>query len=312
MSVVDPSARRPSRSPECEPPSSNADALTVKFWGVRGEVPTPGSDMLQYGGNTACVELRVGQQRLIFDGGTGLRVLGKSLLQEMPVQAHLFFTHTHWDRIQGFPFFQPAYLEGNCFEIYGAVAQNGASIKQRLSDQMLRPNFPVPLQMMRSELRFHDISPGQVLPIQKDIQVESLFINRATGALGYRTTWKDCAIVYATDIELESDHFEQGLRFLAQDADLLIFDVAGSDYAILPQEFGENRIADGVIKKQLKLWERGIQIALAARVKQIILFHYSPADDDTVLLQTETYVQSQFANVQLAREGMELTLGAAS
>lgn len=314
MSAVDPSDRpdrHTSRSPEREPPSSSADTLTVKFWGVRGEVPTPGSDTLRFGGNTACVELRVGQQRLIFDGGTGLRVLGKAMLQEMPVQAHLFFTHTHWDRIQGFPFFQPAYVEGNCFEIYGAVAQNGASIKQRLSDQMLRPNFPVPLQMMRSELRFHDISPGQVLPLHQDIQVESLFINPATGALGYRITWKERAIVYATDIELYSEHFEQGLRFLAQEADLLIFDVASSDYAALPQEFEENRVPDGLIKSQIKLWERGIQIATAARVKQIVLFHYSPAYDDAVLGQIETYIQSQFPNVQLAQEGMVLTLSGA-
>lgn len=262
--------------------------------------------MVQYGGNTACVELRVGQQRLIFDGGTGLRVLGKHLLQEMPVQAHLFFTHSHWDRIQGFPFFQPAYVEGNCFEIYGAVAQNGASIKQRLSDQMLRPNFPVPLQMMRSELRFHDILPGQVIPIEEEIQVESLFINRPTSGLGYRVTWKGYTVVYATDVE--SEHFDQGLQYLAQEADLLIFDVADSGYATLSQQAIENSFPDGLIKQQVKIWHAGIQTAIAAQVKQILLFHYDPAYDDSALSQIEAHTQARFPNVRLAQEGMVLKI----
>ncbi|MEP0912009.1 MBL fold metallo-hydrolase [Leptolyngbya sp. GB1-A1] len=308
MSVVDPSDRRTLQPLDSKQPSS-AEALTVRFWGVRGEVPTPGNDMVGYGGNTACVELRVGQERLIFDGGTGLRVLGKQILQEMPVRAHLFFTHTHWDRIQGFPFFQPAYLEGNGFEIYGAVAQNGASIKQRLSDQMLRPNFSIPLQMMRSELRFHDISPGQVISIDKEIQVESLFINRSTGGLGYRVTWRGRTVVYATDIEPDCEHIEQSLQYLAQEADLLIFDVAGSDCTTLPQQTPENRFADRLDEQQIKLWTAGIQVAIAVQVKQVVLFHYDPGHDDSVLAQIEASIQAQFPDVQLAREGMVLIIG---
>ncbi|HEY9662438.1 MAG TPA: MBL fold metallo-hydrolase, partial [Allocoleopsis sp.] len=153
--------------------SASAHEFTVRFWGVRGSIPTPGIETVRYGGNTACVEIQVAGKRLIFDGGTGLRVLGKHMMAEMPVEAHLFFTHTHWDRIQGFPFFVPAFIEGNSFDIYGAMGQNGASIKQRLGDQMLRPHFPVPLQMMRSTLRFHDIAPGSVITLD-DVVVETL------------------------------------------------------------------------------------------------------------------------------------------
>lgn len=307
MSVVDPSDRRTPQPFDIEQ-SSSAELLTVRFWGVRGEVPTPGSDMAGYGGNTACVELRAGEERLVFDGGTGLRVLGKQLLQEMPVQAHLFFTHTHWDRIQGFPFFQPAYVEGNCFKIYGAVAQNGASIKQRLSDQMLRPNFPIPLQMMRSELRFQDISPGQVISINPETWVESLFINRSTGGLGYRVTWKGRAVVYATDFEANSEHFEQSLQYLAQEADLLIFDVAGSDAFVFPQPLAADGLSDRLVKRQLKFWTTGIEVAIAAQVKQIVLFHHDPNHDDAVLAQVEAHLQTQFPTVHFAREGLVLTV----
>lgn len=84
--------------------SVKQNQFTVQFWGVRGSIASPGAETVRYGGNTPCVEMRVGGHRLIFDGGTGLRVLGQSLLSQMPVEAHMFFTHTHWDHIQGFPF----------------------------------------------------------------------------------------------------------------------------------------------------------------------------------------------------------------
>ena len=92
--------------------SSMNDKFTVHFWGVRGSIACPGPETVRYGGNTPCVEMRVGRERLIFDGGTGLRVLGQNLLSQMPVEASLFFTHTHWDHIQGFPFFYPRLYSG--------------------------------------------------------------------------------------------------------------------------------------------------------------------------------------------------------
>ena len=139
--------------------------FTVIFWGVRGSIACPGTETVRYGGNTPCVEMRVGGHRLIFDGGTGLRVLGQSLLSQTPVNAHMLFTHTHWDHIQGFPFFAPAFVKNNRFHIYGPISPNGATIQQRLNDQMLNPNFPVPLQIMGAELKFFDLEIGQSIKI---------------------------------------------------------------------------------------------------------------------------------------------------
>jgi phosphoribosyl 1,2-cyclic phosphodiesterase len=137
----------------------------VRFWGVRGSIACPGPHTVRYGGNTSCVEMLVGGQRIIFDGGTGLRELGVSLLAEMPLEANLFFTHSHWDHIQGFPFFVPAFVKGNRFNIYGAIAPNGSTIEQRLNDQMLHPNFPVPLQIMGADLKFRDIEIGETVTL---------------------------------------------------------------------------------------------------------------------------------------------------
>lgn len=277
---------------------SSAIGFTVQFWGVRGSVPTPGSDTVRYGGNTACVEVCVGGNRLIFDGGTGLRVLGKHLIhQEKTVEAHLFFTHTHWDRIQGFPFFIPAFSEGNRFEIYGATAPNGASIKQCLTDQMLRPNFFTPLQRMRADLEFHNIVAGDIITLQNDVVVEALSLNPHTSALGFRVSWQGHSFVYATDTDNTRSSVDQNLLYLAQKSDLLIYDGTYADTTYHDLN-GSATIS----------WESGIELAKEAGVREMILFHHNPAHDDDFLDHLEMEIRQRFPKVRLAREGMILQL----
>jgi phosphoribosyl 1,2-cyclic phosphodiesterase len=276
----------------------SACGFTVKFWGVRGSIPTPGLETVRYGGNTACVELQVGGKRIIFDGGTGLRVLGKHLRQEMPVEAHIFFTHSHWDRIQGFPFFTPAFIPGNLFHIYGAMGANGASIKQRLCDQMLRPNFPVPLQVMRSDLKFRDIAPGSVITLD-DVMIETVSLNRPNGALGYRVTWNGYSVVYATDTE-NGEQPDQSLLYLAHQADALIYDASYINPALYDP--------DEAASQHSIIWGSGIELAIAAKVKRIILFHHDPAYDDDFLDQAQAEIKARFPNVELAREGLTLNI----
>jgi phosphoribosyl 1,2-cyclic phosphodiesterase len=276
--------------------TSSSGEFKIRFWGVRGGVPTPGIETLRYGGNTSCVEIQVAGQRLIFDGGTGLRVLGQQMLQEQPVQAHLFFTHTYWDRIQGFPFFKPAFLSGNQFNIYGAIGQNGASIKQRLSDQMLRPHFPVPLQKMQAALKFHDIAPGTVLHLD-DVEIETMVLHRSNNALGFRITWNGQSVVYATEAEYSQKGPDQALLYLANQADLLIYDIAQHDCLEL-----DSRLAGRLI------WQPGIEVAVMAGVQKILLSHHDPAHEDDFLDQVEAEAQTAFPQVHLAREGMVLSL----
>lgn len=282
---------------------SSPREFTVRFWGVRGSIPTPGIETVRYGGNTACVEMEVGGKRLIFDGGTGLRVLGKQMLQELPVKGHIFFTHTHWDRIQGFPFFMPAFIEGNQFDIYGAVGQNGASIKQRLSDQMLRPNFPIPLKMMQADLRFHDIAPGSVITLD-DVVIETVALHRSNQALGYRITWNGYSVAYATDTEHLLNPIDPGLLYLAHQADLLIYDAAYTEHSYYHSSYN----AEAAVGQPTAAWKAGIEVALAAEVKQTVMFHHDPGHEDDFLDQVEAEVQAAFPNVRLAREGMVLSV----
>lgn len=272
--------------------------LTVQFWGVRGSIPVPGPATVRYGGNTPCVEVQAGDWRLVFDGGTGLRVLGQTLKLQAPLELHLFFSHSHWDHIQGFPFFAPAYQAGNCLHIYGPATHTGYSIKQSLSNQMLDPNFPVPLQRMQADLHFHDLLAGDVLTIG-DVTVETGSLNHPNYALGYRVTWQGKTVVYASDTEHYPDRLDRSVVHLARHADVLIYDANYTDGEYHNPE--QPRCGWGH-----STWQAGVQVAQAAQVRQLVLFHHDPNHDDDFLDQVETQVRQVFANSLLAREGMVL------
>lgn len=270
----------------------------VQFWGVRGQISTPGKETIRYGGNTSCVEMRVGKKRLIFDGGSGLRVLGNNLLSQMPIEAYVFFSQCHWDSIQGFPFFTPAFIPGNCFHIYGASASNGASMEQRLTRQMLHPNFPVPLQVMRSELKFHNLNSGNEIVLD-DVTVETISLNYPHRAMGYRVSWQGHSAVYAIDRSPYPEQIDQNLLHLARQADLLILDA--------PNIFStDDVLKSSPLNWQDDLWQTGVTTAKAAGVKRIVMTRYHPDQDDDLLDRVEEQVQSVFPNDLLAREGMIL------
>ena len=297
LPTIDPENKQPALATDTE--FQKEGQVLVKFWGVRGSVPTPAVANQRYGGNTACVEVLIGDQRLIFDGGTGLVALGQHL-QEIsqetgtPIEANLLFTHTHWDRIQGFPFFQPAFVPGNRFSVYGGIALNGASIKHCLTDQMLQPHFSMPLQNMQADLSFHTLLEQDSFQID-DILVEALLINAKTGAMGYRLTWQDIVIVYATDtlVEQTSPDF---LSFIDQ-ADLLIHDGTYCDLSYLHAVENKDQLA-------LQPWQTGITLTEKANVKQLALLHHSPVQNDIVLDQLQIDIQSRHPNTTIAYEGL--------
>jgi phosphoribosyl 1,2-cyclic phosphodiesterase len=279
----------------------HSSEFEVQFWGVRGSVATPGSSTVRYGGNTSCVEVRAGGKRIIFDGGTGLRVLGQAMLQQSPLEAHVFFSHSHWDHIQGFPFFRPAFVPGNSFHIYGGVAPNGATMQQRLSDQMLHPNFPVPMQIMKSDLQFHDIAPREVIDLGNGVTVEAGSMNHPNTALGYRVSWRGHSIVYATDTEHYPDRLDANLLHLCRDADILIYDACYTDEEY--HDPGASKLGWGH-----STWQEALKLTTAARVKQTVMFHHDPDHDDTFLETVERQIQAVYPSSMMAREGMILAV----
>ncbi|MDZ8024027.1 MAG: MBL fold metallo-hydrolase [Nostoc sp. DedQUE11] len=278
--------------------SSPAGQFLVKFWGVRGLIPTPSDNTSRYGGNTPCVEMHVAGKRLIFDGGTGLRILGKTWQEvQEPLEAHLFFTNSQSNRIQGFPFFAPAFIPENCFHLYGTAASNSASIKQCLYDQMLQPHFPYPLQLMQSELQFYNLTPESDVKLD-DVIITTALINQTQRSVGYRVTWQEYSVAYVTDLHQNAEQVEREriLQFV-EGVDLLI---ANATY--IPPTSHDHDSAD-------LLWQVAVNVALSAGVGRLVISHHHPDDHDDFLDKVQADVKSAFPEALLAHEGLVLVVG---
>lgn len=288
-------------SPQPNYSSFNPDDFVVQFWGVRGSIPTPGKSTIRYGGNTSCLEMRVAGKRLIFDGGTGLRLLGDALMAEMPLEAYMFFTHYHWDHIQGFPLFTPAFLPGNCFHIYGAIPPEGESMKQHFIERILHPNAPVPLKGLRADLRFYELKAGNSMMLD-DIKIETGQLNHPNTAMGYRITWNGRSVVYCSDTEHLPDGIDENVLNLSKDADVLIYDAMYTD-----EEYHSPKSPK--IGWGHSTWQEAVKMAQAANVKRVVIFHHDPTHTDDFLDQIEQEVQAVFPKAIMAREGLVVPIG---
>jgi len=274
--------------------------MQITFWGVRGSIPTPGPATVQIGGNTSCVEVRAGKAILIFDGGTGLRLLGKKLAKEAPLTAHMFFSHVHWDHIQGFPFFEPAFVAGNVFHLYGG---NNVSrtLEETLEGQMDHPNFPVHLGTMAAAMTFHTMAEGETVTIDdgegKSVSVTSARGNHPQGVFAYRIEHDGHVVCYATDTEHYEGRVDQKLVDLARDAAVLVYD---SQYT--PEEYA------GKKGWGHSTFEEGAKIARLAGAKRLVLFHHDPTQTDAAVRDKEKRARAIFPDVVAAFEGLVLEL----
>jgi phosphoribosyl 1,2-cyclic phosphodiesterase len=279
--------------------------MHMTFWGVRGSIPTPGPNTVQFGGNTSCVEVRANKAILIFDGGTGLRLLGKKLLKEMPLTAHMFFSHVHWDHIQGFPFFEPAFVAGNCFHLYGG---NNVSrtLEETLAGQMDHPNFPVHLTVMGARMIFRDLREGETVEIDDGAsglaRVTPAVGNHPQGVFAFRLEHAGKAIVYATDTEHYEGRIDEKLVNLARGAEILVYD---AQYT--PEEYA-GTAGTGGSKKGWghSTFEEGAKIARAAGARRLVLFHHDPVQSDAAVREKERRARAVFPNTVAAHEGMTI------
>jgi phosphoribosyl 1,2-cyclic phosphodiesterase len=284
--------------------------MQITFWGTRGSIPSPGPHTMRYGGNTSCVEVRLDDGTLvIFDAGTGIRLLGNALLaQERPIHAYLFLSHMHWDHIQGLPFFSPAFVEGTELCILGPEDTH-LSLEQIMCDQMRRPYYPIPMHAMTAKIQFVPLSAGDVFSLP-GATVEAGRLNHPGHTLGYRLIVGDKVIVYTTDNEPFGDeemarHLQQpsDILHLAQHADLLI-----QDAQYTPKEYPQ-RLGWGH-----STYLDALRLAQQARVKRLVLYHHDPshtdADIDSIMAHCRTKMQSQNATFTclVAAEGLCITL----
>jgi phosphoribosyl 1,2-cyclic phosphodiesterase len=281
-------------------------SFTVTFWGVRGSIATPGPDTIEFGGNTSCVEVQAGGQRVIFDTGTGIRLLGQKLLRERqpgaPLSACIFYSHVHWDHIQGLPFFTPLFIPGTQLHFYGP--QGDLPLREVLSTQMSYPFFPVRLGDLASSHRYTDLQDGARVQLGADVTITCARLNHPNGVLAYRVDCAGHAVVYATDTEHYSCVDPKLVR-LAQGADLLIYDAMYDD-----DEYAGRRGAPRTGWGH-STWTEGVRVADAAGVGRLVLFHHDPAHDDACVRAIEQRAQQARPGTVAAREGQTLAVAAA-
>lgn len=273
---------------------ADKDQFLIRVWGTRGSIATPGPDTVKYGGNTSCVEVRCGNTLLIFDAGTGLRGLGNMLLKQMPVEAHLLLSHLHWDHIQGFPFYMPIYVEGNQLDIYGEPKCN-LTFQNIFRHQMSSPYFPVTFDELPSKVNFHEVEIGDDFTIAQDIRVQVYRAFHPNDCISFRVTYKDKVFVYVTDAEMKDHIMDQNLVEASQDADCLFCD----------SMFTREQYVEGWGHMT---WDEAVELAKAANVKQLILWHHNQHHTDADMDRIEKQAQQLFKNSIAAFEGMEINL----
>ena len=266
---------------------------TVRFFGVRGSIPSPGNSTVRVGGNTACVEVRLGGQVIVLDGGSGLRQLGAA--SGAPLQATLLFGHLHWDHIQGVPFFGPLFHPQTRLTMVGPDGLRGA-----LCAQMSRPSFPVTLAELPAQLRCESLAPGARFALG-EVGVATAPLRHPGGGLAFRLEWRDLSVVYACDTEPPPEDLDEALCELARGADLLIHDAQ-----YLPEEY------PAMVGWGHSTFATAAALAAAAGVRRLVLTHHDPARDDLAVARLERRARRLFPDVMAAREGQVLTLRAAA
>lgn len=302
--------------------------MRIKFWGVRGSIPCPGPKTVRYGGNTACIEMRVAEEQrlIILDAGSGIRELGDRLMVETQtngaINAEIFLTHTHWDHIMGFPFFAPIYLPTTRLSIYGPLTYEDRSLKDVLGGQLTYRYFPVRHEELSSKITYKDLKEGQY-DLGQGLQLRTKYLNHPLLCMGYRFQYGDKVVCTAYDTEPFSNLFEtdpekpgfdavmaeEGDAVAAQENQRMEEFIRGADLLVYDSQY---TLAE--YRQYRKGWghsamEHAIEVALRNHVKRLALFHHDIQRTDD---QLDTFgEQFNLANLKgmeafFAREGMEI------
>jgi phosphoribosyl 1,2-cyclic phosphodiesterase len=298
--------------------------MKVRFWGVRGSIPTPGPEFVKYGGNTSCLEVEDDAGNIfVFDSGTGVRACGLDLARRKVKHINLMITHTHWDHIQGFPFFTPAYIPGTSIKIYGPIHFE-KKLKHIMDLQMDYAYFPVSMQQLAAKIDYADI---------KEVRLEfgptvitTKYSNHPVTGLCYKIESGGRTFVYSGDTEpyynnlTGADPSGLGADFQEANADENVDDIVRerndshrdfckSDVLVHDCQYTEEEYS------KFKGWghspmETVIKMAIAGGVKKLVLNHHDPAHTDAMLEETEAKLKAKYPELPMvfSREGMELTV----
>ena len=296
----------------------------IRFWGVRGSIPVPGKSTVRYGGNTSCVEVRADSEIIILDAGSGIRLLGLELDKEFgprSMKLTLLISHTHWDHIQGLPFFSPAYNQKNLIRVLGYEGAR-AGLAKILASQMETPFFPVSLRELPSHLAIEELKETD-FQVGK-VEVHSKFANHPGICAGYRLFTRSGSIAYFPDNEpyeplklhlasRDGISQEEARDFATAERAKMVEFLQGCELAIMDTQYTDDEYAKHIGWGHSSL-SSVVSLALDANVGRLVLFHHDPNHDDEMIDKMLEHARALVAKsekplkVEAAREGAEILL----
>ncbi|MDP3176774.1 MAG: MBL fold metallo-hydrolase [Spirochaetaceae bacterium] len=304
--------------------------FTVRIWGDRGSMPTPGPETVVFGGNTACLEVRCGDRLLIVDAGSGIRKLGDKLMAEDlkkgPISADILITHTHWDHIMGFPMFTPIYVPGTRLRIRGPISYEDDSLEQVIGSQLSYRYWPVRQEELSAKIEYEQIKEA-TLDLGDGIYITTKYLNHPVLCLGYRIEYEGKSLVTAYDTEpfrnvfptdpadpsYDEETAREGETAAREENEKLLGFFRGADLLVHDTQYTAKEYQAGKTGWGHSSYEHAINAAHKARVKHLVLFHHDPNRGDMELQELELFYQSKLdgktsLEMEMAREGRTYTL----
>ena len=276
----------------------------ARFWGARGTLASIAKDTQKYGGNTACVEIKCGDERFVFDAGSGLRGVGESLFKDSVKRdkkglkrkkLHIFFTHCHYDHISGFPFFAPFFDPKEKISIWSGHLTGPDKTRRMIEEYMKPPFFPVGPTIFSAKLEYKDFEPEDVLRPVKGVKIKTLSLNHHDGCVGYRVEFGGRSICYITDTTHVVGEPDQNIIRFCKDTDLMIYDATYTDEEF-PKfwDFGHST------------WQEGVRLAKEAGAKRYCMFHHRPSRNDEGLDHIAAECKKIFRRSWVGSEGLKI------
>ncbi len=273
------------------------ESLRIRVWGSRGSLPVCGESFRIFGGNTTCVEIRCGDQILLFDAGSGLLPAGLALQAEGTKTAHLFFSHCHYDHIIGLPFFPMLFDPKASVAIWSGHLAGKMTTAEMILGFMQPPWLPVGEEVFRSNLVTHDFAAGDELRPYPDVLIKTIHLNHPGGAIGYRVEWDGRAVAILTDVEHTPGVLDPEILALIAGCDLFLYDSTYVEEEMkCYRGFGHSS------------WQHAILLAQKAGVQQVAFIHHAPCRGDAELLESEKRAKAIMPGAFFARDGQIIDL----